>query len=174
MTNDIIFFTQLVSIVVFVFTVFGLYRLLVNQKDAVIQLQNEKVEYLKLQLEIAKSSSPDILVDRLSKRVDMLKNELVSLSSDHDTSKEALTQKEQEISRYEIEMHKLNQQIIQAKELLEGFTCPYCESPMAEHTFNSEQVGHLDVDHEYIAYECGLTIVDNYEKSPCKHINMGL
>lgn len=174
MTNDIIFFTQLVSIIVFVFTVFGLYRLLVNQKDAVIQVQKKQVEFLKLQLESAKSSSPDILVDRFSKRIDMLKKELESLASDHDTRKEVLAKKEQEISHYEVEMNKLNQQIIQAKELLEDFTCPYCESPMVEHTFNSELVGHIDVDHEYIAYECGLTIVDNYEKSPCKHINIEL
>lgn len=174
MTNDIIFFTQVVSIVVFVLTVFGLYRLLVNQKDAVIQLQNEKVEYLNMQLETAKSSSPDILVDRLSKRVELLKKELDSLANDHDTSKEVLAKKEKEIANYENEIFKLNQQIVKAKSLLEDFICPYCESPMVEHTFSSEIVQDIDVEHEYTAYECGLIIIDNYEKNPCKYINIEL
>lgn len=174
-TNDVIFATQLASIVVFILALFGLYKSLVSQKDSVIQLQKEKIDFLKLQIETAKSSSPDILTERLSKRIELLKSELESLSSDHETSREVLDLKIKEVENYEKEMVNLKNQIKKSKELLENFTCPYCESPMVEHTFNSEIVEHggleLDVDHEYIAFECGLTIVDNYEKGKCKYIN---
>lgn len=178
MTNNAIFATQLVSIVVFVFTVFGLYRLLVKQKDAAIDLLREKVDFLKLQLDTAKSSSPDILTERLSKRIDILKSELESISSDHDIRKDIINHKENEIKEYEDERNKLKEQIDQAKKLLENFTCPYCESPMVERAYHSELVEHdgreIDVDHECVVYECGLTIVDNYEKNPCKYIHMGV
>jgi len=172
MTNTIIFYTQILSIVVFVFTIFGLYRLLVSQKDSVIELLNEKNDYLRLQLETIKSSSPDILVERLSKRIDILKEELSSLGNDNETNAKILLKKEKKIVHYETELQKLNEQISHAKELLKEFTCPYCESPMIEHTFSPELVQNIDIDHEYISYECGLTIFDNFEKSPCKYISM--
>ncbi len=48
MSNEVIFWTA--SIVTFIFAIFGLYRLLVDQKDATIQLLKETVDTLKEQL----------------------------------------------------------------------------------------------------------------------------
>ncbi len=59
MSNEVIFWTQISSIVAFVLSVFGLYRLLVDQKDATIQLLKETVSTLKDQLAEARSSTPD-------------------------------------------------------------------------------------------------------------------
>ena len=50
MSNEVIFWTQIASIVAFVLSVFGLYRLLVDQKYATIQLLKETVNTLKYQL----------------------------------------------------------------------------------------------------------------------------
>jgi len=57
-TTETIFWTQIASIVGFVVTLFVLYRLLVDQKDATIQLQKENISFLKDQLADAKSQSP--------------------------------------------------------------------------------------------------------------------
>jgi hypothetical protein len=37
MSNDVIFTAQLISIIVFIFSVFGIYRLLVSNKDVVVK-----------------------------------------------------------------------------------------------------------------------------------------
>ncbi|SOY44467.1 hypothetical protein [Cupriavidus taiwanensis] len=54
-TNEWIFSAQLVSIVTFVMTLFVLYRVLVQQKDATIQLQKENKAFLNDQLAESKS-----------------------------------------------------------------------------------------------------------------------
>ncbi|SOZ05303.1 hypothetical protein [Cupriavidus taiwanensis] len=54
-TNEWIFSAQLVSIVTFVVTLFVLYRVLVQQKDATIQLQKENKAFLNDQLAESKS-----------------------------------------------------------------------------------------------------------------------
>jgi len=45
MTNEIIFYTQISSIFAFIVAIFGLYRLLVSQKDASIELLKEKNDF---------------------------------------------------------------------------------------------------------------------------------
>lgn len=69
MTIEAIFLTQIASIIVFVVALFVLYRVLVEQKDATIQLQKENIAYIKDQLVEAKSQSPEIIVQSLSVRV---------------------------------------------------------------------------------------------------------
>jgi hypothetical protein len=54
-TNEWIFSAQLVSIVTFVVTLFVLYRVLIQQKDATIQLQKENKAFLNDQLAESKS-----------------------------------------------------------------------------------------------------------------------
>ena len=46
MSNDILFYTQIVSIVIFIFTLFGLYKILIEAKNAKIELLEEKIEQL--------------------------------------------------------------------------------------------------------------------------------
>jgi len=43
MSNELIFYTQLASVAVFVPALFGIYRLLVEQKDSVIQVLKERL-----------------------------------------------------------------------------------------------------------------------------------
>ncbi len=56
MTNEIIFYTQIVSILSFVGSLFVLYRVLIKQKDATIELLKEKVSFLKEQLEVVQKT----------------------------------------------------------------------------------------------------------------------
>ena len=46
MTNETIFITQLGSIIAFIVALFVLYSVLVNQKDATIQLLKEKIDFV--------------------------------------------------------------------------------------------------------------------------------
>ena len=66
MANEIIFLTQIASIIAFIVVLFVLYRVLVSKKDATIELLKEENTYLKEQLETAKENTPDKLAKKLS------------------------------------------------------------------------------------------------------------
>ncbi len=180
MTNEVLFWTQIGTLVAYIGSVFYLYQLLVKQKDATIDSKNatievlrEKANSLKEQLEQAKESSPDILAERLSKRLEILKDELKTLSQDHDVKKEEILAKEQEIKKAEEKILELNKQIDEAQELLTDYICPHCKSPMTIHDYfpvNGEVDGReISYDIEVTEYECGLKIVDGKEESKCGH-----
>jgi len=82
MSIETLFYTQVTSIIAFVVVIFVLYRLLVEQKDATITALKEKSSLLERELEIAKQSSSDTLLDRLSKRVDISDKELKKLADE--------------------------------------------------------------------------------------------
>lgn len=65
MTIEAIFVTQVASILAFIAALFGLYRVLVSQKDSTIQLLKEKCDYLDRQLNDAAQSNPDALAKSL-------------------------------------------------------------------------------------------------------------
>ena len=72
-TTETVFWTQVASIIGFVAALFVLYRVLVEQKDATIQLQKENISYLKDQLTEAKLQSPDVLAQSLASRVKIIR-----------------------------------------------------------------------------------------------------
>ena len=90
MSNNAIFYTQIGSILTFVILVFVLYRLLVNQKDATIELLKEKAGFLESQLTQAKENSPDVLVENLSKRVTLMAEEISRLSKEKESGEQKL------------------------------------------------------------------------------------
>ncbi len=65
LSNEVILWTQIVSVVVSLFAIFVLYRLLVEQKDATIQLLKETASTLKDQLTEARNTTPDVLAQSL-------------------------------------------------------------------------------------------------------------
>lgn len=172
MSTEVLFWTQIGSIVTLVFAVFGLYRLLVEQKESTIQLLKETISSLKEQLTEARSKTPDVLAQSLSGRVKLLEAELERLSQDQSSSKEEIAAKEQELRNARHSADELLQQLSQAKELLEDFSCPKCGAPLARLGFHSELVEYngreIDVDHEYTEFECGYATADGDERYPCK------
>jgi len=174
MTIEYIFYTQLVSIFTFIIVLFVLYRVLVSQKDATIEFLREKNEFISQKLTAAASQSPDMLAKSLSDRVKLLDEEIERLSNDKDKNQDTIKEKEKEISNVRNEAKKLLNQIAIASDLIEDFTCPTCGSHLVERTYQSESVEDYqgrpaDIDHEYILYECGLTIVDGSEERPCEN-----
>ena len=172
MSNDAIFWTQIATIIAFVSSVFWLYRLLVEQKDSTIQLLKERASTLKEQLQVAKSATPDVLAQALSSRVKLLEMELGRLTRDHGANNEQIKEKEKELRAAKKSADALLTQLNEAKALLEEFSCPKCGSKLARREFASELVEYngreIDVDHEFTEYECGYSVVDGTEGSPCR------
>lgn len=171
MSNDTIFWTQIASIVSFVLTVFGLYRLLIEQKDATIQFLKEKNGSLKEQLAEAKNSTPDVLAQTLSGRVKLLECELERLSQDKITNHDLFQRKEEELKLARQKAEQLKAQVSRAQDVLADFLCPQCGAALAVREYHSECVEYrgreIDVDHDYSAYECGYSVLDGKPNSPC-------
>ena len=171
MTNETIFITQMGSIVAFIVALFVLYRVLVSQKDATIQLLKEKNTFLIEQLDVAKKHTPDRLAKNLSDRIHLLTDELERLSKDREKNKKEIEEKEKKLRQARNEMDILKEQIEEAQEIADEFLCPFCKSRMVEHAYSDEDYHGIDINHEVIVYECGYTIVDGKDEYPCRAIN---
>ncbi|SRR6266404_3475703 len=174
-SNEIIFWTQVGSIIAFIVALFVLYRLLVDQKDATIQLQKENISYLKDQLGDAKAQSPDLLAQSLTNRVNLLEGELSRLEQDKTATQDQISAKEAELTATRTKAEALTRQVLHARTLLKDFLCPKCGAPLAEKAYHYESVEYqgreVDVDHEYMVFECGYEVVDGEVRSLCKTTN---
>jgi hypothetical protein len=101
----------------------------------------------------------------------LLTDELDRLSKDREKNKIEIEEKEVKLREARNEMDILKEQIEEAQEIADEFLCPFCKSRMVEHAYSYEDYHGIDIDHEVIAYECGYTIVDGKNESPCKSIN---
>ena len=173
MNIEALFYSQLATIITFIVALFVLYRVLVSQKDATIELLKEKNDFISHKLAEASSQSPDMLAKSLADRVKLLDEEIERLSNDKEKNQDIIKEKEEEISKVRSQAKILLDQISIANELIEDFTCPTCGSHLVERAFQTEmaedyQGRTVDIDHEYILYDCGLTIVDGIEERPCQ------
>lgn len=168
MSNDVIFYTQVGSTLGFVILLFTLYRMLVEQKDSVIQLLRERIIEKDEQISSLKSQTPDALATTLSSRVKILLDELVRLKTDGDMHIQKIALKEEEIRAIQSCLNALSE-LIQESDL----ACPNCGAPLVRreaHTIHGHSGGHeLEADVEYLEYQCGLSLDEGRELSPCKH-----
>ncbi|WP_421525671.1 hypothetical protein [Pseudomonas yamanorum] len=167
MTTEEISFPQVVAIIGFIIALFVLYRILVQKKDAVIQLLKERLIDKEEQIAALKSQTPDTLVSILNDRIKVTQDEIGRLKSDGD------------IHRGEIEMKKEELQDIQDKlSALSGLiresdlVCPKCGDPLAgrqSHTIYGGADGEQEADILISNYQCGYSIADDgREFSPCQ------
>tara|TARA_R110002153_G_scaffold247181_1_gene403191 strand:- start:241 stop:765 length:525 start_codon:yes stop_codon:yes gene_type:complete len=173
MSIQLIFYTQVASIIGFIVVLFVLYRILVSQKDATIQLLKEKVEFTENKLAHAENQKPDALAKSLSERVDRLNNEIERLSGDKESNQILIDEKESELEKTKEEADELSRQISNAHELISEYFCPHCKAPMEQRSYHSESIEYggrdIDIDHEFISFECGLTLHDGKQSSACKN-----
>ena len=171
MSIEIIFYTQLASVLTFIVALFVLYRVLVSQKDATIELLKEKNDYLSQRLNDAATNTPDALAKSLNDRVKVLEDELDRLSNDKVNNQDKIKLKEKELDTVKEKAEELSRQIAIAHELMSEFSCPHCASPMTEKAYQSESVEYngrdVDIDHEYYSYECGYAVSDGTVVSSC-------
>ena len=101
MGNNLFTYVQIGTVLSFIGTLFVLYRLYIEQKDATIQLLKEKNEWLQKQLDVAKESSPDVLMKTLNDRVKILTDEIERLSKDKLGNETLIRQKDEELKEYQ-------------------------------------------------------------------------
>lgn len=167
------FFTQIASIIGFIVVLFVLYRVLISQKDATIELLKERITGLKEKLETARTCSPEILTKKLSERVRILTEELGCLSKDSEENHHLVQEKKKKLHITQSELEILKDKLEYAQEIASEFFCPYCNAPMETRVYSDESVEDeegrsIDIDHEYISFACGLGFSDGKEVSPCK------
>jgi len=167
MSTDIIFYTQIASIITFLAALFIPYKVLIAQKDASIDFLKQEIETLKRKLNDADSQSPDVLVTALSSRVEIAKKEIERLKQDGDAHKVEIREKEDQLGRLEEQLSVLNQ-LIEDSELI----CPECQAPLitrSSHTIYGYSNGReVDADIEYLEYECGFSTDGGEVKSMCR------
>jgi preprotein translocase subunit SecF len=169
MNIETVFITQIASIIGFTVVLFVLYRVLVSQKDATIELLKEKNSHLQEQLIAAREVTPDKLAKKLSERIHVLLEELERLSKDQEKNKLTIQQKEKELQDTQKNLEQLKEQLEEAQEIASEYFCPYCKAPMSVRDYYTETYEWGDAEHEFISFECGLTLVDGKENHPCKH-----
>ena len=108
---------------------------------------------------------------RNTRRLERFETELTKLSEDHDANEREISKKQIELAQTRAELDELRGQIDRAEEYLGRLFCPYCKAPMVERAFWDESVEYegrdINVDHEVVRYECGLTIKDDSESNKC-------
>lgn len=167
MSSDAISGMQIAAVLGFVGGLFVLYRVLVAQKDSVIQLLNERIKGQEQKIQGLESQSPDTLATALSLRIEIALKEIERLKADGGKHQE-------EIARKEEELHGLKDRLNELSSLIRDsdLVCHYCSSPLVQRTYYPiyGYVGgsEVEADEEYIEYECGLSVRGGEEVSPCK------
>ncbi len=93
-----------------------------------------------------------------------LSNVRLYFEQDDDAHQDEIREKENQLRQLQGQLTALNT-LIEDSDLV----CPKCKAPLvtrASHTIYGP--GDIDVDIEYLEYECGLSIDGGTEKSPCR------
>jgi hypothetical protein len=162
-TTETIFWTQVASIIAYVVALFVVYRVLVEQKDATIQLKQEHIAYLKEQLVEAKSQSPDVLAQKLTSRMTLYEEEFRRLEQDNSSTQDQFKANEAELKQALLEAEELTKKMNDARKLLGGFFCPDCGLGLLESSCRSVS----GVNHEYKEFLCGYKIVNGAVVGDC-------
>ena len=95
MTIEAIFYTQIGSVIAFLLTLFVLYRVLVNSKDATIETLRQQIGFLEARVKSLAEKAPDVLLQRFEKRNALLEKELEAAEKE----KEPLAAEIEELKR---------------------------------------------------------------------------
>ena len=169
MENDTLFFVQLGSILAYIGMYIAgfiyIYKVLIKQKDSIIQLKDSHIEFLKEQNKSLKENAPDILLERFKNKLEYFKQELEHADKE---KQEIIDKKENEIKKILGDIEDLNEQYKSLKNLAKEYFCPFCNSPLVSKEYHTETHDNIDFDHEWLTYECGLIIADNEEIQKCR------
>ncbi len=97
-----------------------------------------------------------------------------------DDEKEAIKEKQERLKELEAEVKEREQvqnQLEKLKELqaiLSDYLCPHCGAKLVTKEYHVQPVEYngrdLEVDHEFVEYECGYSTHNGKEASPCKNL----
>jgi hypothetical protein len=137
------------------------YNLTARRSDATIKALETHNKWLREQLDLAKETSPDILVKTLSERGKILEEEVKRLSLDRETNQAEIKKKEAEIEHNKNIAKQINAVMQEFKnrynELKEKVdVCPYCDAGLVE----LKDVNDEDWTGSLRSYACGYAILD--------------
>lgn len=166
MPTEVILYTQVASIIGFITLLFVLYRVLVQKKDAVIQLLKERIADKDEQIANLKAQTPDALAAALADRIKIAQDEIARLKNDGDSHIKEIESKEEELSEIQARLSALSELIRQS-----DLVCPKCGDPLTRRqVYTIYGNGDQEADVEFMEYECGLAIDgDGKEVSRCRH-----
>ena len=165
MSNEFIFYTQLASILMFVGTVFALYKLLVSQKDATIEALRERIA---TQQDRMTFESSDALNERHSKRISLLSDELTRLSADKETNAELIKVKAEELTGAKEMYERLQTLVMHTSGMSISYFCPVCEEPTLECTEAKQMFSPEKSEYLRVVYSCGYSAVNGMKASECR------
>ncbi|HEY6644109.1 hypothetical protein [Povalibacter sp.] len=170
MTTEVLFYTQIASLVTFVLVVFGVYRLLVQQKDASIELLKQRLEDQSERIRLLELQTPDALASSLSERVEIQLAEIERLRLDSNLNRTEIDGKESELREVQSKLASLLSTIRDS-----DFLCPHCGAPLSQRS-SYDIHGYVDgrdveATVEHLEYECGLAINHEGEVSPCRRVS---
>ena len=174
MSLDLIFAAQLAAVLAFIASLFVLYRLIVKQKDATIEVLKERITSLLEQVETVRATGPDILAKQLSERVKLLSDELYRLSCDSESNQIQICEKEEQLKKTRKEFAKLADELKRAQLIANENLCPHCASPLIRREFHpdvfeDENGREIDFEHDYREYVCGYSSMDGRPKGVCTY-----
>ncbi|MEB0091781.1 hypothetical protein QN391_00565 [Pseudomonas sp. CCI1.2] len=169
MTNEVIFYTQVASIVAFIIALFTIYHRLVEQKDGVIQLLKERITEKDEKIADLKAQTPDALAAALNDRIKLTQDEIGRLKNDGDLHRKEVELKEEELRGIQDKLTTLSD-LIQEGDLM----CPECGAPLVKrhvYTIHGGPDGEYEDEVEYVEYQCGLAIDGlGFQKSHCRRL----
>ncbi|MBB1443025.1 hypothetical protein [Pseudoalteromonas sp. SG43-3] len=169
MSNDAIFFTQIASIVGFIVALFAIYKVLIQQKDAVIQLLKEQIQIKNECITDLKLATPDSLAKSLNERIVIFETEIKRLKLDEKNHKLEIEDKENIVNKVRELLLELAGKIED-----ESLVCPDCGAPLVTRHYQTEYREFDGVDRsigdvECALYQCGYASEDQIERSPCRN-----
>jgi hypothetical protein len=103
-STEVIFYTQVASVIAFLIALFGLYRVLVRQKDSTIALLLENDRLLSIELEQLRIQLPDAIGESMARRSNAALEEIKGRGMD-DAEKRKLV--EQTTEKVQLESRRL-------------------------------------------------------------------
>lgn len=156
MTNEVIFYTQIASIVAFIVALFTIYNVLVQAKEAALQVLRERLIHKDEQIASLRAQTPDALVSILNDRIKVTQDEISRLRADGDLHRKEIEQGEDELRDIQDKLNSLSE-LIRETDLV----CPECGDPLRSrhvHTIYGGPNDEDETDIEFTEYKCGLTI----------------
>jgi hypothetical protein len=151
---ELIFYTQVASIIGSLLAIFTFYRLLVSQKDSVIELLKQRIKLLEKDFKRLDTQPPDVILNSLDRQVDIAKSEIIRLHKAGEEHKGQIAEKEAALKGLGNRLLKLTD-LLAKNELL----CSHCQAPLIWRDwqpihgyYNCREV---EADIEYVDYECG-------------------
>ncbi len=151
--------------ITFVGSIFVLYRVLVSQKDATIELLREKID---LQKEKSTAANADELASALGGRVELLTDELSRLRCDKETNSELIRKKEAELSDIADMYQRIQSMVMHTSGMSVSYFCPVCEEPTISEAESKLRFHNKQPDYFLVKYHCGYSEIDGKKTSDCK------